>query len=193
MGPFLQNACLPFVRSYNVTMDSNLSPVTLDRPGYSVRGLANWILDLADELGAPVTNMALNKLLFFAVEAIVLERGTLITNAKIEAWEHGPVFREIYQAFKAFGDRPITSRASFFSPASGRVEVSQAAVNPSHTDLLRAELVPLIRLSAARLRYLSHVENGAWHRAWWYQGHANPGMEITPEILATSKRSGRRL
>lgn len=164
-------------------MFKELRPESYQRRAYSVRGLANWILDLADTRALPITNMALNKLAFFAYERMLLERNTLLTNAKIEAWEHGPVFREIYQAFKRFDDKPITDRAKFFSPATGSVELVQLEMMSDDEALLTAVLSSLLPLSASRLRALSHIEGGAWHRVWWHDGEANPGMEITPDVL----------
>jgi uncharacterized phage-associated protein len=127
--------------------------------------------------------MALNKLIFFAFERMLLERRVLLTNAKIEAWEHGPVFREVYQSFKEFGDRPISARSKFFSPASGAPEIVTSSVAPDDEVFLKNTLAPLISLSASRLRALSHAEGGAWHQVWWHDGDANPGMEITPVLL----------
>ncbi|WP_156397266.1 MULTISPECIES: Panacea domain-containing protein [unclassified Sphingomonas] len=156
----------------------------------SIRGLANWLLDYADSRGLLLTNMALNKLLFFAYEALLLHKGIVLTNAKIEAWEHGPVFREIYQAFKKFEDKPIRDRARFFSAKSGKEEVSSVSLSESDEATLRDSIEPLIRLSASRLREISHVEGGAWHQVWWYDGHANPGMEITPELIVAARPKG---
>ena len=164
-------------------MRFEVSSESFVRRRYSVRGLANWVLDLAGELNLPVTNMALNKLVFFACERLLIEHGVLLTNARIEAWEHGPVFREIYQFFKDFDDKPISTRVKFFSPISRDTEISCVTLSPEDEEILRRTLKPLIPLSASRLRAMSHVEGGAWHRVWWHQGGANPGMEITPELL----------
>ena len=156
---------------------------SVTRAGLSVRGLSNWILDYSDQASAEVTNMALNKLIFFAVERFLIHDRILLTNAKIEAWEHGPVFREVYQSFKAFGDRPIKARSSFFSVISNTMEVAGVDIPPTYEAKLDCLLAPLIHKKAAELRGVSHVKDGAWHRVWWYEGHANPGMEITPESI----------
>jgi uncharacterized phage-associated protein len=158
-------------------------PESIERRGYSIRGLANWILDYAAELGVPVTNMALNKLAFFALERMLVERQVLLTNARIEAWEHGPVFREIYQSFKDCGDGAISSRSKFFSPPTATFKTVHVELQPEDEALLRDALLPLIPLTASRLRAISHGEGGAWHRVWWHDGEANPGMEITPALL----------
>jgi uncharacterized phage-associated protein len=156
--------------------------------GHSIRGVANWILDEADRRRFPVSNMALNKLAYFLYEAYLLSFGTILTRAKIEAWEHGPVFREIYQSFKEYGDKPITGRATFFCPNSEKLERAVAAIPYEDEQFFRETLQSLLPLSASRLRALSHVEGGPWWCVWWYDGEVNPGMEITPEvILARSK------
>jgi uncharacterized phage-associated protein len=51
---------------------------------YSVKELANWILDFAESRGAKLTNMALNKLIFFAYEYSLVTTGRKLTSAKIE-------------------------------------------------------------------------------------------------------------
>lgn len=135
----------------------------LERRAYSVRGLANWILDYTDCLGVRHTNMGLNKLVYFAVEALLQQHGILLTNAKIEAWEHGPVFRELYHDFKKHGDQPVTTRSAFFSPVAGRVEIASVVLNDGDRDAVMQALSPIISASAAELRRLSHAEGSAWH------------------------------
>lgn len=158
----------------------------LERLGRSVRGLANWVLDYADELGVVHTNMGVNKLVFFAVEAFLIKEGKLITNAKIEAWEHGPVFRELYQSFKAFGNGPVKGRAKSFSTLTHQFEEVKVDLNQHEIEFLRRELAPLMFKSAFDLRQISHMPGSAWHQVWWYEGHANPGMEISPSLLVLS-------
>lgn len=155
---------------------------------HSVRGLANWILDYADELGQPITNMALNKLVFFAFEGILLEEKMVLTDAKIEAWDHGPVFREVYHGFKSYSDKPIKSRIEFYSVDTQRPEIVIPELNDHIELILRRMLKPLIPLSAARLRNISHVEGGAWHQVWCHDGYANPGMEITTDLIYSVAR-----
>ena len=172
-------------------VDSASTVNELPRLGYSVRGIANWILDYADELGLPVTNMALNKLVFFAFERVLIEEGALLTDAKIEAWDHGPVFREIYHGFKNYSDRPIKGRLEFYSFDTGKSEVVITHVDVATEKVLKDTLKPLIPLSASRLRNMSHIEGGAWHQVWCHDGYANPGMEITPQlVLDTAQERG---
>lgn len=158
-----------------------------ERLGRSVRALANWVLDYAEELGVHHTNMGVNKLVFFAVESFLLKKGKLITNAKIEAWEHGPVFRELYQSFKAFGNGPVSGRAKAFSPVTHQFEEVGVDLTLEESSFLRVALAPLMSKTAGELRHISHLPGSAWHQVWWYDGHANPGMEISPSLILASK------
>lgn len=156
---------------------------------YDVRAIANWVLDSADKRGMPLTNMAINKIVYFLVERAVIERGTLVTDAKIEAWQHGPVFREIYHAFKSFGDAPISGRASMFDLSSRSMIVAEASISAQDQNLFISTLDQYIGLSPAHLRALSHRQDGPWHRVWWHEAKHNPGMEITAETILSAHSS----
>lgn len=157
-----------------------------DSSVYSVRELANWVLDYAQGKGAGLTNMALNKLIYFAYEHALLAAGRKLTNAKIEAWEHGPVFREVYSSFKNAGADPITGRASRYNPRTNCVETVVPVIAPDDEVLLTEALEPLIRLPAYILREISHQFDGAWSSVWNHGQASNPGMEITDEIILAS-------
>jgi uncharacterized phage-associated protein len=157
--------------------------VAIRRLAHSVRGIANWILDYAESVGFRHTNMGVNKLTFFALEAFLLARKELLTDAKIEAWEHGPVFRELYQSFKSYGNGYIDGRARYFDPKTEDFRLAILDLSTEEEAFLKEKLFPLIRLNASELRALSHRKDSAWYQVWWYEGHANPGMEITPQLL----------
>lgn len=153
---------------------------------YSVKELANWILDFADSKGERVTNMALNKLVYFAYEYALVTTGRKLTAAKIEAWDHGPVFREIYSSFKNYGADPITGRAHRYNTRTNSVEIVNPDIAPSDEELLREAIEPLVRLPAFILRELSHDASGAWSKVWNHRSSSNPGMEITDELILSS-------
>jgi uncharacterized phage-associated protein len=162
-----------------------------DRGPYSVRGLANWILDLAEERGLSITNMAINKIVYFAYERLLVEKDRRLTNAKIEAWEHGPVFREIYQSFKHHGDRPIVSRAKFYSPDTGDFERVGLDIADDDREYIANVVIPLLPLSASKLRDMSHIPYGPWYNTWWHKARTNPGMEISPaDIISSAELEG---
>ena len=155
----------------------------IEQAGYSVRGLANWILDYSQAKGFTQTNMSINKLVFFAIEHVLGKRRRLLTKAKIEAWNHGPVIRELYQDFKKHGDEPITSRAETFKIETGKRERATISLAPQDEEDIVEALDGILELPSCILREISHASGAAWDRVWRYEGYANPGMEIKPELI----------
>jgi uncharacterized phage-associated protein len=156
---------------------------------YDVRAIANWVLDKAEARHVCLSNMAINKLVYFIVERTITDRGRLVTDAKIEAWQHGPVFREIYHAFSSFADGEISGRATKFDVKSRSMIVARADFSKDDEELFEGTLDQYINLSASQLRALSHREGGPWHRVWWHEAKLNPGMEISVDTILSAHSS----
>lgn len=150
---------------------------------YDVRAIANWFLDRLAQLRIEASNLSLNKLLYFAIERALVEQGVLLTPAKIEAWEHGPVFREVYHGFKFHGERPIETRASKFSPAEKKMVPATEAFRQDDVEFFEDIVQSYGRLSAGRLRNISHCLGGPWDAVWGRTGTTNPGMEISARCI----------
>lgn len=156
-----------------------------------VRAIANLVLERADALQIDVSNMALNKIVYFVHCDHLVERGTPLVTAKIEAWKHGPVFREVYHQFKTWDDSPIKGRATKVDPMTGNVAEADAEFCALDREYLSRLIDRYIRFSAAQLRAISHIEGGPWHVVWGHDGQANPGMQITTEIIRKHYSPGR--
>jgi uncharacterized phage-associated protein len=154
---------------------------------YDVRSIANWILDRAKTLGMPTpTNMAINKLVYFLFEQMLLEKRRKIFTAKIEAWEHGPVIRELYSEFKVSSDGPITGRARKFSLATRQMEVAHDELSAEDEKQFAEIIDHYLPMTAATLRRISHQCDGPWFNVWSHEGMSLPGMEITSDIIDKS-------
>lgn len=153
---------------------------------YDVRAIANWFLDKADEHHIDLTNMALNKLVYFALENGLIANGLMITKAKIEAWEHGPVFREIYHEFKQCGSKAIKNKARKFDVKTRSMKEAKEEFTQEVFDILNKTFSDYGHLTASQLRAISHQTGGAWDTVWWHEGKINPGMEITRECIERS-------
>lgn len=162
-------------------------------PTYSIKEIANWILDFAEREGVGLTNMALNKLAFFAYEYALVHHDRKLTKAKIEAWDHGPVFREIYSAFKTCGANPIRDRATKYDPNTDRVDKVRPTLASDDEQIMIKALEPLIRLPAYILREISHDSHGAWSKVWHHKMPSNPGMEISDDLILASAKDGARI
>jgi len=74
-----------------------------------VLDVSNLFIHLANTFeDRQLNNLKLNKLLFFAQGVNLAKTGEPLFPEKIEAWEHGPVVRNVYQAFKKYKYSKIT-------------------------------------------------------------------------------------
>lgn len=159
---------------------------------HDVRAVANAVLEIAEHSQRQVTNLALNKILYFLHAAFLHAHGQPLISAKIEAWDHGPVFREIYHQFKRFGRAEITGRAVRLNPANGEFQEVQAAFSDIERAFIQQNAGQLLDLSPGKLVDMSHVRDGPWYVARFGGGTLNPGVEITDDlILAAGKAHAR--
>ncbi len=135
-------------------------------------------------MGVRVTNLSLQKIVYFChVWSLVGLQKPLIRH-KFEAWEYGPVLPYLYREFKAYDRSPIQGRATQLDPFTGRKRVVPyqfAADTESH---LREVINFYARMRAGDLVEMSHVEGGPWHKVWNHKGHSNPGMQIENSSIA---------
>ena len=151
-----------------------------------VRAIANFVLSIAKERNATVTNLSLNKILYFVHAAYLQKFGQPLVSAKIEAWDHGPVFREIYHQFKEFGDRRISRAARKLDPTTGEYVEPTVALSQPQVAYLNDVVNDLLNISAGRLVDMSHIKDGPWHQARYGNGGINPGVEITNDLILSA-------
>lgn len=73
---------------------------------YRAVDLANYIVDKCIKDNTPITNLQLQRILYF-VQKDFLKRGSQAFSDDIEAWEFGPVVPNVYFDFCGFGAMPI--------------------------------------------------------------------------------------
>lgn len=79
---------------------------------YDVLTIAQYILYFAYKRGDLITNLKLQKLLYY-LQAwyVVKNKGQPLFKESIEAWQYGPVVKEVYEAYKCFGRNPINDES----------------------------------------------------------------------------------
>lgn len=157
-----------------------------------VRAIANFVLDEGDIRGVGISNASVNKLVYFLYAHYLSRFKTQLVSAKIEAWDYGPVFRELYREFKEFGDKPITKRANRIDATTGESVVCMYNFPQEEVAFLRRVLDDYIKLSAGALIALSHEPGGPWDRVWHHEGDINPTMRITDDLIRDWYRNAAR-
>lgn len=134
----------------------------MPKPPYDPRAIANLLLDLADQKDIQISNLALQKLLYFAHAHFLIRTGSPLVQGAFEAWTYGPVHPAVYHAFKAEGDQPLATRAEGRNVMTGETRVLHIPANPEvHRQLLDV-LNAYGRLSPGRLVDISHAPRGPW-------------------------------
>ncbi len=147
------------------------------------RAVANFVLDYCLSKGRPITNLSLQKIVYFChVRSLVcLDRPLIRQN--FEAWQFGPVLQYLYREFKDFQDNPITGRAKRLDPSTGSMYVVEYHFDKETESLLDETVDFYSRISAGDLVRLSHAPGGPWERTWNHAGAVNPGMKINNDAI----------
>jgi len=91
----------------------------------------------------------------------------------IEAWEYGPVVRKLYNAFKKFGNQPITEKASDWQVDSRGMLLSCSPTIQSavlEDDAYARAIVQSVwnkygMLAPFKLVEITHLDGSPWQRA----------------------------
>lgn len=142
---------------------------------YDVRAIANWCLRKAKIANVEPTNMWLNKLVYFIYEKALRDFHILLTPARVEAWDHGPVFREIYSSFLR---RNPSGLFEYYNVRFRNRQIADEPFESVDISIFEAVWEQYGHRSASALRNISHSRGSPWHSVWMSKGHANPGMEI---------------
>lgn len=74
---------------------------------FRARDIARWFIAWAENVDAEVSNLKLQKLLYYAQGHCLGATGEPLFSDPIQAWAHGPVVAEVYHAYKDYGKNPI--------------------------------------------------------------------------------------
>ena len=130
---------------------------------YDPRIIANMIVEEGQKTGRPVTNLALQKLLYFAYALFLVERKRQLVSGYFEAWQYGPVHPTVYEAFKAAEDRPITFPATAVNALTGERVLLPSPDDPEVVQHIRRVMSSYGRLTPGRLVDISHAKDAPWH------------------------------
>ena len=117
--------------------------------------VANFFIDLAnnDEYGDGMTNMRLNKLLFFAQGHYFARIGQPLFNDDFEAWTYGPVVADIYRRYNKYGRSPIEEVAAGYNYES---------FSSDELDVLLDVAREYGRYSTSELVKITHTDDSPW-------------------------------
>ncbi|QND71278.1 Panacea domain-containing protein [Tardiphaga robiniae] len=130
---------------------------------YEARKICNFLLANYDAVEFDITNLRINKLLYFIQVGALRQTPEGIIRNHFEAWQFGPVIRPVFDAFKGYKDAPIKAPAEYLDYASGRtIPVPHDDIREDHQKIIRREFLNYSRFTTGQLVSLSHETNGPW-------------------------------
>lgn len=115
----------------------------------SVYDVAKYILTLADEeVGDLISNLKLQKLVYYAQGFHLALFNEELFNERIEAWDHGPVVPPLYGEYKCYGAGAIPKSDDFDS----------LSLTDEQKELINEVYEVYGQFSAWKLRNMTHDE-----------------------------------
>lgn len=147
------------------------------------RAVANFVLDFCAENNRPITNLALQKVIYFCHVWSLMQLKRPLVKQGFEAWPLGPVLQHVYREFKDFDRRPIDKRAMRLDRRTGNQVVAEYDFDDETKALLSCVVDFYSQLRAGDLVELSHVVGGPWDQVWNHSAAINPGMIIKDDLM----------
>ena len=117
---------------------------------YEAMTIAKWFVAWADANEAELSNLKLQKLLYYAQGLHLAANGEPLFPEAIQAWSHGPVVPVVYHAFKKFQSQDVE--------LSEDDDFEFSVVDDETTDFLIGVWNTYGGLAAWKLRDLTHEE-----------------------------------
>jgi uncharacterized phage-associated protein len=148
------------------------------------RAVANHILDHCEVQGRGLTNLSLQKVIYFCHVWSLIDLNKPLVKHHFEAWKFGPVLQYLYREFKEFNNRPIKARAMALDQYTGEKCIAHCVFDEETATLITRVTDFYTRLTASDLIELSHVKGGPWDQVWNHKGRVNPGMKMDNKAIA---------
>lgn len=138
------------------------------RRTYSALDIARYIVDYSREIGFPVDNLKLQKLLYFCQGFRLQYSDTPLFEEEIVAWRYGPVVPEVYSKYKMNGTRNIYSTRDIFNLRT------RAIIDEEDKEEIQIIVDGFKHTSGSRLITITHNQ-----RPW--QNHSDVYNETIPK------------
>lgn len=112
--------------------------------------IADYFIGLSNETGGLITNLKLQKLVYYAQAWSLALNNKELFNDDFEAWVHGPVLRALYDKYKVLRWTPINKEVNFAAV--------QGSFSSEVQKLLAEVAETYFELDAYKLERLTHSE-----------------------------------
>lgn len=147
---------------------------------YDARHVANYLLDEADRVGLSLTQVSLQKTVFYAHGWHMVLADCPLIVGEVEAWTYGPVIRSLRENFRMFGRRPIQKkRAYFYDPISDETLYRTYEISVDDRKFLDQMLAFYGKMDPFILVRMTHRTGSPWDHVMASKDKANLGRIIS--------------
>ena len=139
------------------------------------RVVANRFLELATDEGRSLTPMQVLKLVYIAHGWNLALYDRPLIDQPVEAWQYGPVIRDLYNAMKGFGGGSVRG------PLPVGYGASADELSGDETDLVGQVFKLYGRMNGVALSRITHATNTPWQQIYTPGRH---GTVIPPDLIA---------
>lgn len=138
---------------------------------YKNIGIANWFIQKGIDRGAPLTQMQLQKLMYFAhALSLASGRGPII-RGQFLAWKYGPVLQELYDFTKSWGREGIKNPIHVPDGSPYQLKIPVAPKDDRELmTVLESTWQTFAEYDAHKLSELSHEVGSPWEKAYTKTG-----------------------
>lgn len=151
---------------------------------YDPRIIANEVLTRANARGVQLTNLDIQKLVYFLHGEFLVKTGKPLVQGDFEAWQFGPVHRILYDAFRGFAAGPIERPARRFDPVKREHHDLPRVVEGETRAFLDSTLDRYLEIPTFMLVQITHSPGTPWSRTMQAaETKTNVGMVIKNELI----------
>lgn len=135
--------------------------------------VASYIIDKCVRENEPVSNLQLQKILFFVQERYCEVTGSFLFDDDFEAWMYGPVIPSVYRTYSIWGGRKINWKFN-----------AGASIPGYAADVIDPVIVSKRSIPPWKLVDQTHTPDSAWYEI--YQGGCGDG-DVIPKTMICGK------
>ena len=149
-----------------------------------LKDVADFFIALAQEMaemdmGDAMTNLRLQKMLYYAQGWMLMRHGTPLFADSIEAWQYGPVVPNCYEWYKGCGSNYLKAEMP-----------SRDAFTEEVYELLLDTWTELSKYSTAQLVRMTHEAGSPWDMIWNHSKQREITKEQIEKYFTKSKLTG---
>ena len=150
---------------------------------YDVLDISRYIISYSNKMDYGISNLKLQKLLYFVQAYFLIQKGHPCFKDKIEAWDFGPVVPVAYREFKGFAGMDIPTLESYIAFDENdiwntkRIEFEENCIDNDDKTLIDKIVDEFSNYSATDLVELTQ------HQTPWIDAILSQNNEITNKSI----------